>query len=138
MPCILFHQDFVVPRHINYIIVQCSRNGSQIVLQQDAFTFIQVSPTDNNTKPEKPEKTTDISAKRKISLLLIGIDSLSRINLRRTMPRTVDYLKSNNWFELKGYNKVLRIKIVVLFLALTGLTAQYKLPILYILFRALF
>lgn len=43
---------------------------------------------------------------RPLSVLMMGIDSVSRINLRRAMPNTAEYLVGNNWFELEGYNKV--------------------------------
>jgi len=37
---------------------------------------------------------------------MFGIDSLSRINLRRTMPKVYRFLTKAGWFELQGYNKV--------------------------------
>lgn len=44
--------------------------------------------------------------KRPISVVMIGIDSISRLNLIRAMPKTVQYLNDNDWFELEGYNKM--------------------------------
>lgn len=43
---------------------------------------------------------------RPLSVLMIGIDSISRLNLIRAMPNTAQYLYDTGWFELKGYNKV--------------------------------
>lgn len=37
---------------------------------------------------------------------MIGIDSISRLNLIRSMPHTAQTLYNTGWFELKGYNKV--------------------------------
>lgn len=43
---------------------------------------------------------------RPLSVLMIGIDSISRLNLIRAMPNTAQHLYDTGWFELKGYNKV--------------------------------
>ncbi|XP_064542248.1 uncharacterized protein LOC135431197 isoform X2 [Drosophila montana] len=40
------------------------------------------------------------------SVLMIGIDSISRANLIRAMPKTAQYLYVKDWFELAGYNKI--------------------------------
>jgi hypothetical protein len=42
---------------------------------------------------------------RPLSVLMLGIDSISRLNLIRAMPKTALHLYNNEWFELKGYNK---------------------------------
>lgn len=52
----------------------------------------------------KNSKESDIT--RPLSVLMLSIDSVSRLNLIRTMPNTAGYLKENQWFELQGYNKV--------------------------------
>ncbi|KAL3269862.1 hypothetical protein HHI36_008919 [Cryptolaemus montrouzieri] len=48
------------------------------------------------------------NASRPPSLLIVGIDSISRLNLVRAMPKTYDYLsnRSDTWFPLYGYNKI--------------------------------
>lgn len=43
---------------------------------------------------------------RPLSVLMLGIDSVSRLNLIRAMPMTAQHLYDTGWFELKGYNKV--------------------------------
>ncbi|XP_063226168.1 uncharacterized protein LOC134532993 isoform X2 [Bacillus rossius redtenbacheri] len=43
---------------------------------------------------------------RRLSVLLLGLDSISRLNMIRKMPKTVSYLTQTGWVELKGYNKV--------------------------------
>lgn len=44
--------------------------------------------------------------RKRISVLVLGIDSVSRINFYRTMPQTAKYVNEMGWFELYGYNKV--------------------------------
>lgn len=43
---------------------------------------------------------------RHVSVLMIGIDSMSRMQLHRSLPKTSDILDRNGWIELEGYNKV--------------------------------
>lgn len=60
--------------------------------------------------PEKPSIRKRLSkqqADSPISVLMLGIDSISRLNLIRAMPETRTYLKLNKWIEMKGYNKVI-------------------------------
>lgn len=37
---------------------------------------------------------------------MLGIDSISRLNLLRAMPATAQHLYDTGWFEMKGYNKM--------------------------------
>lgn len=40
------------------------------------------------------------------SVLLIGIDSMSRLNFIRTLPSTLNYIQSKNWIDYQAFNKV--------------------------------
>lgn len=42
-----------------------------------------------------------------LSVLMLGIDSISRLNFIRAMPKTAQYVYDNEWFEMSGYNKVI-------------------------------
>ncbi|XP_055382160.1 uncharacterized protein LOC129612532 [Condylostylus longicornis] len=63
--------------------------------------------------PEKVEvrnrfNTYDKVYNKHISVFLIGIDSMSRANLIRSMPNTAEFLygQDQQWFDMQGYNKV--------------------------------
>lgn len=43
---------------------------------------------------------------RPLSVLMISIDSVSRLNMIRAMPKTFHHLHDSGWFEMQGYNKV--------------------------------
>lgn len=43
---------------------------------------------------------------KQLSILSVGIDSVSRLNFIREMPKTRSFLEKNKWIELQGYNKV--------------------------------
>ncbi|KAK4875180.1 hypothetical protein RN001_011602 [Aquatica leii] len=60
-------------------------------------------------------KTKEVTAKmqqskyaknKPLSVLFIGIDSISRLNMIRSMPNTYNFLEENKWIEFKGYNKI--------------------------------
>nr|XP_017009104.2 uncharacterized protein LOC108065589 [Drosophila takahashii] len=94
-----FTQYYEVPLHVQGLILACHRLGNESdILQSDAYTLIQYKPP--------PEGLSLEPSKRKPSVLMFGIDSLSRINLRRTMPKVHSFLKRDGWFELQGYNKI--------------------------------
>lgn len=58
-----------------------------------------------NKKPNP--KSPDIGVKRKkISILLLGIDSVSRLNFIRKFPQTREYIEKRGWLPLEGYTKI--------------------------------
>ncbi|XP_017057378.2 LOW QUALITY PROTEIN: uncharacterized protein LOC108098753 [Drosophila ficusphila] len=94
-----FTDGYLVPRHVEGIIVECqTAEEPKLVLQKDAFVFIQYQ--------QLPKDLVKPKGVRKPSVIMYGIDSLSRINLRRTMPKVFNFLKGPGWFEMQGYNKV--------------------------------
>ncbi|XP_064549941.1 uncharacterized protein LOC135436298 [Drosophila montana] len=105
LPCSNFHQDFVVPQRVDAMITECRRLKDKKLLQQDAFGFVQpASHVDNRTTLNN--SNIDQSPESRPSVLLWGIDSMSRMNFQRTMPLMYSYLREENWYELQGYNKM--------------------------------
>ncbi|XP_051863579.1 uncharacterized protein LOC127566078 [Drosophila albomicans] len=98
--CVDFQQDFKVPLDVDGIITNCRKLNTTKVVQKDAFNFVQAKKSNLNKTIEK-----DLSQRRP-SVLLWGIDSLSRMNFQRTMPQMFKYLREENWYELQGYNKM--------------------------------
>lgn len=102
----------VLPATIEYIIVRCKSkketyvNSHAIIrerpdIRQRLNAMKQSEIIDSNA-------TTDeaMASKRPLSVLMLSIDSISRLNLIRAMPKTAQHLYDNPWFELQGYNKV--------------------------------
>ncbi|KAH8293277.1 hypothetical protein KR018_006727, partial [Drosophila ironensis] len=91
-----FGQDYLVPSDVEGMLVECrTSEGFGKILQQDAFVFVQ---------PKVDQVTS--KSHRKPSIIMYGIDTVSRTSLRRTMPMIFEFLKSPGWFEMMGYNKV--------------------------------
>lgn len=63
------------------------------------------APITLNSKTQEKFNGLD-NSKKPLSILIVAIDSMSRLNLIRTLPRTYQFLKNNDWIELKGYNKI--------------------------------
>ncbi|KAH8353101.1 hypothetical protein KR084_008874 [Drosophila pseudotakahashii] len=94
-----FTNGYKVPKNVEGMVVECQMaEDPEVVLQKDAFMFIQHRPL-----PKEPKKPR---GPRKPSVIMYGIDSLSRINIRRTMPKVFKYLQGPGWYEMQGYNKV--------------------------------
>lgn len=62
--------------------------------------------------------------KKPISVLIIGIDSVSSLNFVRTLPSTSNYLKKHRWIYYKAYNKVGYNTFPNIMAILTGLSLQ--------------
>lgn len=84
---------------------------------KDAFAIV-------NTKKSVEKKFVDKSDD-KFNVLFIGIDSISRLNFIRSMPTTYDYLKRNEWIEMKIFNKVGDNTLPNLVAILTGHNESY-------------
>lgn len=102
-----------------FIKVQCSRNNKTIY--QDYHAFL----------PRKPDVEAKIKkAKRSdpgtppLSLLIVGIDSVSRLNFHRMMPKTVKALRDLGAVEMLGYNKVAENTYPNVIATLTGLSSD--------------
>lgn len=104
-----FWDGYTVPRNVEGLKAVC-RNGLAEDLQADTFAFVQ------------PRRTFPllISWHRRPSIIMIGMESVSRIGLRSNMPRLTKHLKIKGWFELEGYTSVGKSALDNLMAILTG------------------
>lgn len=94
-----------------FIRVTCRANETEFY--KDFFSFV------------PPKNTTETSTPKNLNVLIIGIDSISRLNLLRQMPRTIEYVQQNlSAFEFLGYNKVADNTFPNLVPVLTGVTVE--------------
>ncbi|KAF2904524.1 hypothetical protein ILUMI_01655 [Ignelater luminosus] len=66
-----------------------------------------VHPT--TTKTEEVKKKMErfgLPRKEHLSVLIVGIDSISHGNFIRSLPYTFFYLRKNDWLEFQGFNKI--------------------------------
>ncbi|KAH8317395.1 hypothetical protein KR067_003033, partial [Drosophila pandora] len=98
-PYITFQQDTLLKPNISGIVVECheARNTRNIV-QQDAVPLVQVF--------NKSTRIQTHPLERPPSVIILGLENLSRMNFQRTMPKTANFVRKPNWLEMQGYNKV--------------------------------
>lgn len=107
-----------------FIIVKCATKHRKKEVYKNAHAIVQVreevrTRLDNAAKNRT--KSSGRDSTRPLSILLIGVDSVSRLNSLRTMPKTRSYLNSLGWTELKGYNKIADNTYPNLMALLTGM-----------------
>ncbi|KAH8292448.1 hypothetical protein KR054_010118 [Drosophila jambulina] len=113
LPCAQFPQDFQVPIEVTAVITECRKSPHDKVSQRDAFSFVH------------PRNDTVPAAGQRPSVLLWGIDSVSRMNFELTMPLMYEYLNGQHWNELQGYNKMGDNTFPNLMALLTGFNKTY-------------
>lgn len=114
--CKYFKDKVLLNESIDLVLVRCFSSKFK------KPTFLNIS--DQSSLPTSliysnvhailnPKKVQDIvlganddSQARKLSILVIGIDAVSRLNFQRSMPLTKQYLDSQGWFEFRGHNKI--------------------------------
>lgn len=100
-----------------FVKVECSRNNE--VIYKDYHAFVPRFRSVEN----KCERAKAASSKTEhLSVLIIGLDSVSRLNFHRMMPKTVQALQELNAVELLGYTKVADNTYPNLVPVLSGLT----------------
>nr|CAH7717380.1 unnamed protein product [Callosobruchus chinensis] len=83
------------PIEDEFIKVTCSYLSKEIY--KDFFSFVPLKKSVGKVEPTSPPK---------LNVLVMGLDAVSRLNLHRQMPKTVEYLKQIGSVEMLGYNKV--------------------------------
>ncbi|KAJ8917607.1 hypothetical protein NQ315_000090 [Exocentrus adspersus] len=95
------HFDDNVTLHHDIVTVECTdATKKKHKIYENAYITMTINK-DVKKKLESFDNTT-----KQLSLLIIGIDSISRLNFIRALPNTHKYVEENQWVPLKGYNKM--------------------------------
>jgi len=123
----------MLPREVEVVYVSCKVKKSKPKMKMKN-TKLSTNTVYENVhailNPEKVRERIDHNDSqsgnfsRKLSVLILGIDSVSRLNFCRAMPKTEKYLRETGWFGLKGYNKIGDNTFPNLMAILTGQTSQ--------------
>ncbi|XP_034952238.1 uncharacterized protein [Chelonus insularis] len=106
-----------------FVKVECFRDNKQIY--RDYHFFVPRKPLveerchtirkqQQKVQKEKQKKkkaiekkeNNQVNIKNHLSILILGLDSVSRMNFHRMMPKTLETLASFGAIEMMGYNKV--------------------------------
>ncbi|KAG8289507.1 hypothetical protein J6590_102914 [Homalodisca vitripennis] len=109
--CKFFNGSWALTRDHQFLFVRCSDLGQPPVYENVHATPVRIRKT----------KKYSMLSEDNVNVLLLGFDSMSRLNLYRTMPKTVNYLHAQGWTEMVGYNKVGDNTLPNLMSLLTGL-----------------
>ncbi|XP_066995599.1 uncharacterized protein [Anabrus simplex] len=118
------HEVFLSPEE-EFTLVRCGyyknqKNRTKKEVYANTHAVVPIKPSVKfklrATKPGEDDQH--------LNVLLVGIDSMSRLNLFRTMPRTVAHLRHTGWVDLKGYNKMGDNTFPNLNSILTGLSVE--------------
>ncbi|XP_025074094.1 uncharacterized protein LOC105427274 [Pogonomyrmex barbatus] len=106
--------------NVEFVKVECSQNKK--VIYKDYFAFLPRKPSVEERCKQAME--TDTLADDRLSVLVVGLDSVSRMNFHRMMPKTVKSLQSLGAVEMLGYTKVADNTYPNLVPVLSGLSAN--------------
>ncbi|XP_030767011.1 uncharacterized protein LOC115890804 isoform X3 [Sitophilus oryzae] len=104
------------------ILIKCHKIHSKEKIYENVHASVLI-------RDDVQRKINDFNGTIKpLSVIFIGIDSISRLNFERSMPETYKYVEDNNWISLKGYNKMDDNTFPNLMAILTGFnqTTAYK------------
>lgn len=94
--------QFGVPIKDEFLVVNCSIGDAPNFTQ-----FIPLVPLKQEVEDIKSQKSKTAADASNLNVVIVGIDSVSKLNFLRHFQKTHKYLKENlNYFELKGYTKV--------------------------------
>lgn len=110
--CEPFNETFTLDSSHEMIVVKCFDNQESLFYIDSHITVVK------RLKKSKP------SSRSKLNVLLIGLDSVSRLDMYRNMPNTVLHMHASGWVEMRGYNKVGDNTLPNLMALLTGLPLE--------------
>jgi hypothetical protein len=97
-----FNSTFELSKEIDFILVTC-KGENKTKVYSNAHAVVHRKPEAQKILDEGKSKN---SSEKPLSVLMFGIDSISRLNFIRTMPETFKHVENTGWFGLQGYNKV--------------------------------
>ncbi len=97
-------QTLIPPTH-EFIRIQCTKLEDKEIDYKDHFGFVHL-------KPEVEARATtfeeDYAEEDQLSIIMLGLDSVSQMNFQRFMPKTRNFLLEDlSAVEFYGRNKVL-------------------------------
>ncbi|KAK7794926.1 hypothetical protein R5R35_005898 [Gryllus longicercus] len=105
--CSEFEKEVKLKPEEEFILVRCNsyKNGHKNEKKEvyaNMHGIVPIKPSVAEKRRERKSPDDDAA----LNVLMVGYDSMSRLSLLRTMPRTVAYLKRAGYIDLQGYNKI--------------------------------
>lgn len=103
--CENFDNKIQIPEDVEAILVKCHEKDGKKKRKpfyENTHSLVNIEKIRERLESNEQKNTT----KRKLSILFLGIDSVSRLNFQRAMPKTNEFLHDNHWILMNGYNKM--------------------------------
>lgn len=91
----------VIPKTVEFMVVTCKINRLDHQSSPTIYKDVHAMVVDKGVRRTRNAEDFD-----KPSVLIVAIDSLSRLNLIRSMPKTYRLLETSGFMSLEGYTKV--------------------------------
>ncbi|XP_011305013.1 uncharacterized protein [Fopius arisanus] len=108
--CHDFENRVQLPADVETVMISCRRKGAaKNILYENIHPILnpaKVQSRLNSSEQLDQAQTNQTKMRRKMSILVLGIDSVSRLNFQRSLPKTMRYLIDTGWINLQGYNKI--------------------------------
>ncbi|VVC33777.1 Alkaline-phosphatase-like, core domain,Alkaline phosphatase-like, alpha/beta/alpha,Protein of unknown [Cinara cedri] len=118
--CHPINDSDIIPKWVEYMMVTCKlRSINNYKSKSTVYKDIHAMVIDKSQR-----RIQNANAPDKPSVLIISIDSLSRLNLIRSMPVTYRLLETHGFMSLDGYTKVADNTFPNLVPILTGMTVS--------------
>ncbi|XP_026469786.1 uncharacterized protein LOC113373714 isoform X2 [Ctenocephalides felis] len=104
--CHPINEETMLSNTTEFILVSCQNSAKGLRKGKVWYKNGHALIPDKESVQRRLAETRSAQINPPISVLLISIDSISRLNLMRSMPKTARHLHDNGWIELRGYNKI--------------------------------
>jgi hypothetical protein len=95
-----FNFTFELPKEIDFILVRCNgTNATEVYSNVHAVIR-------RNSKAQKTLDESNRKLEKPLNVVILGIDSISRLHFMRSMSETYQHVEDSGWFSLHGYNIV--------------------------------
>ncbi|KAL1498108.1 hypothetical protein ABEB36_008962 [Hypothenemus hampei] len=95
--CKEFHNNVTIMQEA--VLVKCSSKNTKVY--ENVHTSVRITKD-----VQKKISSFDNTTNQPISVLFVGVDSISRLNFRRALPNTFKFVEDHKWVSLNGYNKI--------------------------------
>ncbi|XP_058789511.1 uncharacterized protein LOC131663242 isoform X2 [Phymastichus coffea] len=103
-PCQDFKDRVVLDKKDVQVLLVTCRDGKAKVIYKNTHSVI--NPKRARQRLLNKSSSSSMKNKKALSVLMLGLDSVSRLNFHRTMPAACAYFAERGWIELRGYNKM--------------------------------
>lgn len=116
-----FEDHVTLSKETEFILVECrshkNSSGKGKIVYKDMHAVVPILQSVLPKIKKKKDRLENLENEvlkfelestnsNRLNVIILGIDSISRLNMKRVLPKTLKYVQENQWIELNGYNKI--------------------------------